>query len=172
MKGSREAGTVLLDMLVSLPVLVFLLAAMGAMVVMVFRAAFFLIADSELHQEVQMAMRQVVDEARISYRVRSQRHNGRPSIIFYQYCSPDESLTGTFQVQYWVHRVNKVDKLVWRDATWPLTGNNSLAGVDITEFSCTELAPRLQEIRLTGRSKVTGHSYTLAVAVYGPERSD
>ena len=34
MKGSREAGTVLLDMLVSLPVLVFLLAAMGAMVVM------------------------------------------------------------------------------------------------------------------------------------------
>ena len=86
MKGSREAGTVLLDMLVSLPVLVFLLAAMGAMVVMAFRAAFFLIADSELHQEVQMAMRQVADEARISYRVRSQRHNGRPSIIFYQYC--------------------------------------------------------------------------------------
>ena len=63
MKGSREAGTVLLDMLVSLPVLVFLLAAMGAMVVMAFRAAFFLIADSELHQEVQMAMRQVADEA-------------------------------------------------------------------------------------------------------------
>ena len=71
MKGSREAGTVLLDMLVSLPVLVFLLAAMGAMVVMVFRAAFFLIADSELHQEVQMAMRQVAASATMAGRASS-----------------------------------------------------------------------------------------------------
>ena len=81
MKGSREAGTVLLDMLVSLPVLVFLLAAMGAMVVMAFRAAFFLIADSELHQEVQMAMRQVADEARISYRVQWQAEHHLLSVL-------------------------------------------------------------------------------------------
>ena len=51
MKGSRNtSGFILLDMLVSLPILVFLLAAMGAMAVMAFRAAFFMMADSELQQ--------------------------------------------------------------------------------------------------------------------------
>lgn len=172
MRSSNEAGSVLLDMLVSLPVLVFLLAAMGAMAVMAFRAAFFLIADSELQQEVQMAVRQMADEARVSYEVRACQINNRPGIIFYQRRSPDESLTSTFPAKYWIHCVNSVDKLVWRDVSRPLTGNHSLAGVDVTELTCTELAPRLHEIRLTGRSRVTGHSYTLAVAVYGPERRD
>lgn len=68
--------------------------------------------------------------------------------------------------------MGNVDKLVWKDEMRPLTGNHSLAGVDITAFSCSEVAPRLHEIRLTGRSRVTRHSYTLAVCVYGPERMD
>lgn len=169
---SREAGTVLLDMLISLPVLVFLLAAMGAMAVMAFRAAFFLIADSELQQEIQMAVRQVADEARISYRMRTYLVRGKPAVIFYQYYSPEESLSGTYRAKYWVYRTGNLDKLVWMEEGWPLTGNHTLAGVEVTEFSCTELAPRLHEIRLTGRSTVTEHSYTLAVVVYGPERSD
>lgn len=119
-----------------------------------------------------MAVRQMADEARVSYEVRACQINNRPGIIFYQRRSPDESLTSTFPAKYWIHRVNSVDKLVWRDVSRPLTGNHSLAGVDVTELTCTELAPRLHEIRLTGRSRVTGHSYTLAVAVYGPESRD
>ena len=118
MKRDRDAsGFILLDVIVSLPILVFLLAAMGAMAVLAFRAAFFLIADSELHQEVQMAVRQVADEARISYRVRSQRHNGRPSIIFIS--TADESLTGTFQSVALGSPCEQGGQLVWRDATWP-----------------------------------------------------
>lgn len=173
MKGSRNtSGFILLDMLVSLPILVFLLAAMGAMAVMAFRAAFFMMADSELQQEVQMAVRQVAEDVRTSYAIRGFTKDEKPGYTFYQYRSPDEASSSTFRTQYWVHKVGSVDKLVWKDEMRPLTGNHSLAGVDITAFSCSEVAPRLHEIRLTGRSRVTRHSYTLAVCVYGPERMD
>lgn len=173
MKGSRNiSGFILLDMLVSLPILVFLLAAMGAMAVMAFRAAFFMMADSELQQEVQMAVRQVAEDARTSYAIRGFTKDEKPGYTFYQYRSPDEASSSTFRTQYWFHKVGSVDKLVWKDEMRPLTGNHSLAGVDITAFSCSEVAPRLHEIRLTGRSRVTRHSYTLAVCVYGPERMD
>lgn len=178
MKRSRDAsGFILLDMLVSLPVLAFLLAAMGAMAVMAFRAAFFMMADSELQQEVQMAIRQVADDARTSYALQGFSRQGKPGVTFLQYCSPDDRppdgrIPGTYRTQYWIHRVGAVDKLVWNDVTRPLTGNHALAGVDITSFSCREIAPRLHEIRLTGRSRVTKRSYTLAVCVYGPERID
>lgn len=173
MKRDRDtAGFILLDMIVSLPILVFLLAVMGAMAVMAFRAAFFLIADSELQQEVQMAVRQVAEDARTSYAIRAFTKDDRPGYTFYQYRSPDEADVGTFRTQYWVHKMGRLDKLVWRSETRPLTGNHSLAGVSITEFSCTEIAPRLHEIRLTGQSRVTQRSYTLAVCVYGPERID
>ena len=161
MKGSRNtSGFILLDMLVSLPILVFLLAAMGAMAVMAFRAAFFMMADSELQQEVQMAVRQVAEDARTSYAIRGFAKDEKPGYTFYQYRSPDEASSSTFRTQYWVHKVGSVDKLVWKDEMRPLTGNHSLAGVDITAFSCSEVAPRLHEIRLTGRSRVTRHSYT------------
>lgn len=173
MKRDRDAsGFILLDVIVSLPILVFLLAAMGAMAVLAFRAAFFLIADSELHQEVQMAVRQVADDARTSYAIRAFNKDESPGYTFYQYRSPDEAQTGSFRTQYWIHKMGAVNKLVRRDTMRPLTGNHSLAGVDITAFSCEEIAPRLYEIRLTGRSLVTQRSYTLAVAIYGPERLD
>ncbi len=83
MKGSRNtSGFILLDMLVSLPILVFLLAAMGAMAVMAFRAAFFMMADSELQQEVQMAVRQVAEDARTSYAIRGFTKDEKPGYTF------------------------------------------------------------------------------------------
>ena len=63
---SGERGVLFLDMMISLPMLVFLLAGVAAVVALAFRSAFFLMADSELEQEVQMAMRQVADDARAS----------------------------------------------------------------------------------------------------------
>ena len=57
MKGSRNtSGFILLDMLVSLPILVFLLAAMGAMAVMAFRAAFLYIENPWLDQGFDKAL--------------------------------------------------------------------------------------------------------------------
>ena len=64
-----------------------------------------------------MAVRQMADRRGVSYEVRACRINNRPGIIFYQRRSPDRSLTSTFPAKYWVHRVNKVDKLVWRDVS-------------------------------------------------------
>ena len=170
MKGSRNtSGFILLDMLVSLPILVFLLAAMGAMAVMAFRAAFFMMADSELQQEVQMAVRQVAEDARTSYAIRGFTKDEKPGYTFYQYRSPDEASSSTFRTQYWVHKVGNVDKLVWKDEMRPLTGNHSLAGVDITAFSCSTApardtadgqesrdAPQLHTCRLCLRARADG----------------
>ncbi|MFV0635143.1 hypothetical protein [Mitsuokella sp. WILCCON 0060] len=163
---SRERGALLLDMMVSLPMLVLLLAGAAAVAALAFRSAFFLMADSELEQEIQMAVRQVADEARSSYEVRW-RGEG---CVFRQYRGVDDKGQSTYQVSYWVNVTqDKIHKLVWKDASRPLTGNHALAGVDITEFSCRKLAPRLVEIRLTGRSLVTKHRYTLKTVVYGPD---
>ncbi len=160
-----ERGMIFLDMVISLPMLVFLLAGVAAVVSLAFRSAFFLMADSELEQEIQMAVRQVADDARASYEIR----NSSERYVFKQYRGVDDKGQGTYQVSYWVNVTNdKVHKLVWKDASRPLTGNHALAGVDITEFSCRKLAPRLVEIRLTGRSLVTRHRYTLKTVVYGP----
>ena len=90
--------------------------------------------------------------------------------VFKQHRGADDKVQGTYQVSYWVNVTNdKVHKLVWKDASRPLTGNHALAGVDILDFSCQKLAPRLVEIRLTGRSLVTKHRYTLKTVVYGPD---
>lgn len=163
---SGERGVLFLNMMISLPMLVFLLAGVAAVVALAFRSAFFLMADSELEQEVQMAMRQVADDARASYEIRV-RGDG---CVFKQHRGADDKVQGTYQVSYWVNVTNdKVHKLVWKDASRPLTGNHALAGVDILDFSCQKLAPRLVEIRLTGRSLVTKHRYTLKTVVYGPD---
>ncbi len=165
-KHNGERGMIFLDMVISLPMLVLLLAGVAAVTAMAFRSAFFLMADSELEQEIQMAVRQVADDARNSYEIR----NSSEKYMFKQYRGADDKGTGTYNVSYWVNVTHdKIHKLVWKDASRPLTGNHALAGVDITEFSCRKLAPRLVEVRLTGRSLVTGHRYTLKTAVYGPE---
>lgn len=165
-KEGKERGVLFLDMLISLPMLVLLLAGVAAVVAMAFRSAFFLTADNELQQEIQMAMRQVTDEARSSYEIRV-RGDG---CVFKQYRGPEDKVQGVYQTSYWVNVTpDKIHKLVWADASRPLTGNHALAGVDILDFSCKKLAPKLVEIRLTGRSLVTKHRYTLKTVVYGPD---
>ena len=47
-----------------------------------FRAAFFMMADSELQQEVQMAVRQVAEDARTSYAIRGFTKDEKPGYTF------------------------------------------------------------------------------------------
>ena len=165
MRDSRESGFVLLEFLVSVPLLALLLGTLGVLSVFAARTFFSLYADMELHQEVQGAFVRVVGDASEAYSVRSSLagrgvslRKRSPSL---QAGAPSEWVT------YFVSEAARTKKLVYNDARQPITGDSRLAGVTITEFSWQEVAPLLQEFRLTGKSLLTGHTYTLSTRVYG-----
>lgn len=161
---SHEHGFFLLDCLLSLPLLAMMILALSLLLCTGLRSTFIFWADAELHQEVQMAFRRVVQDAELAYDI--QPHMTKKGVVFYQHQPPEAS--GKLQVlrtAYWIHKVSGIQKLVWRDVSQPLTGNYSLAAVEIEAFSCEPVGRGLYELRLTGRSRVTGHRYTLETRV-------
>ena len=165
-RGS-EQGFLLTDCLISLPLLAALLLAFGMMLGTALHAAFCFWADAELHQELQLAFQRIVRDAELSYDI--QPHYSRKGAVFYQYRVPDSAgKVRSQKTAYWLYTVKGTQKLVWRDVSQPLTGNYSLAEVEIEEFSCESVGTRLYELRLVGRSRVTGHRYALATRIALP----
>lgn len=157
----REGGFILLDFLISMPMLVLLIGTVGVLSIFVARMASSLYADMELRQEVQSAFVRVIGDASEAYSVQRSVTGGGVSFR-------KRSLgKGDSQTTYFVSEKDRATKLVYGNAREPLTGDSYLAGVTITEFSWREVAPFLQEFRLTGKSRMTGHSYTLSTRVYG-----
>ena len=94
-------------------------------------------------------------------------------VVFYQHQLPKASgKPKPVQTVYWVHKVSGIRKLVWRDVSQPLTGNYSLAAVEIEAFTCEPVGRGLYELRLAGRSRVTGHRYALSTRVLLPEAKE
>ena len=69
-------------------------------------------ADSELQQEVQMAVRQVAEDARTSYAIRGFTKDEKPGYTFYQYRSPDEASSSTFRTGTNQTRVSQRNHIV------------------------------------------------------------
>lgn len=166
---ASERGFILLETLLSVPLLVVLLVTLGTMTVFGAREYLHILADAELQQEIQIAMQRIASDALEAKTIR--RATGRESgIIIVKRIDPlrtgyKSEETG---VNYWLNNVEGTKKLVKDSATAPMTGNHALASVNITEFSCVEVEPRLYRFRLVGRSWVTKHEYGISTAIYIP----
>ena len=64
-----------------------------------------------------------------------------------------------------------LQKLVRSRDDAPLTGNHALASVTIVELTASqdENYPDVYRLRLTGKSEMTKHEYTMCTAVYLPQ---
>lgn len=155
-RGMGESGAILTELAVSLPVFVLLLTFLAFAVAASWRSYQRQTADAELHQELQIALARVVESALLSDRINPHWQGG--------YDMRQNLLTDRSMDRYWTDG----GKLILNYASYPITGDFSGAGVDISEFSIVPdgAYPRLYRIRLTGKSRRTGRSHTVETAVY------
>ncbi|MCR5757669.1 MAG: hypothetical protein K6F95_07160 [Selenomonas sp.] len=170
----HEEGFILWETLLALPLLALLLMSVTAIFCWCMRAYFYNLADAELVQEVQGAFVRVTEEVLAGKAIKPplQQRQGI-EIISRQNPLYVDSVPGReVRISYSVHKMDKLQKLVRSSDDAPLTGNHSLASVTIVEFSAVRDAvyPDVYRLRLTGRSEVTKHEYTMCTAVYLPRR--
>ena len=158
-----------METLVSLPVIVFLLSALGGCILWTVRTVLWQKADWELQEEVRYVMERIVEDAsKTEYA--DIWWDGRT--VYFQYWDMVKSWTMSRPPEAYA-------KYEWlgvplEDFWWiaaertgmPLTGKSVLGKVTITEFHCSMATDHLFHVRITGRSKVTGHEFSLESAVY------
>ena len=170
--STSEDGFVLWEVLVSLPLLVMLFMSVTAVFGWCMKAYFYTVADAELVQEVQSAFVRITEEVMEGTEIRPalQQRQGI-EIVSRQNPLYTDSVPGKeVNISYSVHNMDSLQKLVRSRDDAPLTGNHALASVTIVEFSAArdEHYPDVYRLRLTGKSEMTKHEYTMCTAVYLP----
>ena len=159
-----EAGLVLLEFLLALPVLAVILAGIALGVTAAAKNYLAFRAQQEVQQEVQQSLVRVMDDCLAASRL--SRGNTNESIKIY-----DEKGRAK---QYFVNEDRKrVRKLVENRPEQPMTGNHAWAMVAVTSFGISEVdpvgRPGLYKIWLEAESqRVKGARYRLATEVYLP----
>lgn len=164
---------ILYEAAVSIPIIAMLAMTAVAVSLWGMKVYFLQLADGELEQEVQMAFQRVVEDALTAEEIKIEPKGS--NYVFVKKKNPLKNVKDTAEdlaIRYWVNEVDGAKKLVRIRENFPLTGDHALAGVDITEFT---ISPDLQwpgiyHIRMTGKSGVTHHEYSLYSAVYVPAR--
>ena len=167
--GRHQRGFALLEIVISVPMMVMLLVSLGTVVFWGLHHYLFFLADAELQQEVQSAFQRIVDDM-LESRTIQPLPGGEEGYKLIKTLAAADAADRWQDVQYELHTLRGTKKLICGDAAAPMTGDYSLAGVTITEFSCEPEsgASGLYVVRLTGRSEVTEHVYSLETAVYLP----
>lgn len=165
-----QRGFVLLEAVISVPMIVMLLASLGTAALWGMHHYLSIMADAELQQEVQFAFERVVEDMLEAREIRPLPGDKQGYEIIKTLPADAAGKEQEVHLVYWLNTIQGTHKLVCEDASAPMTGDHSLAAVTITEFSCTPEAGAagLYVIRLTGKSEVTEHVYTLQTAVYLP----
>ena len=140
-----EAGMLLMELAVSLPVFVLLLSFLAFAVAWSWRSYQREIADAELRQEMQIAAARIVESALLSDHIR-------------------EYMTGVYEMRQRVRN----GRIVLNYASFPITGSFAGAGVSVSAFSITPdlWNPRLYHIAITGTSTATGRTHRIETSVY------
>lgn len=167
-KLKNAEGMVLLEFLLAVPLVSCLFLTLGIMTVWGGREYIKILADAELQQEIQIAFQRIVTDALEAKYIRASGKESGITIIKRVNPTRTGYKSEETGVNYWLNTIQGTKKLVKEDARAPMTGNHALASVNITEFSCTMIKPKLYYLKLTGRSGVTGHEYGLSTAIYIP----
>ena len=170
--ATGQKGIILLEMAVSLPILMLLLTAAVAMLLISVRNYFRVLADAELHQEMQIAFtRMVQDLTEAKYVTPYSQSPLGIEMHKRWYALRDYNGSNDVWSLYWIAEVRGRKKLIWGwDRSAPMSGDYSLAEVEIYEVAGKEVAdcPGLYVLQLKGRSLFTNHFYNLSTAVYLP----
>jgi len=163
-RNDSQGGYLLWEAALALPVLAALLAALAAGFLWAGRGYLQGMAEAELRQEIQQAFQRVVDDCCQGRKLAPCHYGslGKGVTIM----GPD----GKEMVSYWVNKYDSTNKLVCRNAKTPITGNHSLANVQVRDFGWRELEPGLYRLWLKGYSRAAGgKEYNLVTEVYLPQ---
>lgn len=164
-KECHEGGFVVLEFLLSLPVLVLIVLGLCFGVTAASRNYLVVRAQEEVQREVQLAMVRVVDDCMSGTSLR--RGSTEESVRIY---SGDRPVA-----EYLVNEDAKhVRKLVKNMTNFPITGNHEWALVVVTSFGFAEVdpveRPGLYRIWLEAKSKKAGGvPYRLTTEIYLPQ---
>jgi len=167
----NERGYVLLEMLVSLPVLLFLMSVLGASVLWSFKVLSWQKDDWELQQELLYVMERIAEDAnRAEYAKIEHGPQGDQLSLRYRRGVSGAALEGKPRevVLYGKQESERYGegRIFVRNISMPMTGDSLLGRVNITEFRCSMETPHTLRIRLTGKSFLTKHEFSLETAVF------
>lgn len=169
---TNEAGFILWEALLAIPMLVILLLSMTSIFMFCMRAYFYQLADGELVQEVQSAFSLVVEDLLAGQYIEEGTGSDKGFFIVGRRnpLANDSKPGEPKKESYWLHNMAGLVKLTRGRIYAPLTGDHTLAQVTVVEFSLErdEVYPDVYKLRLTGKSEMTKHEYTLCTAVYLP----
>ena len=173
MRKNCQQGMILLEAAVSLPIMILLLLAAGTMLLWNFQYYYRVLANTELHQEVQVTFQRMTEDALESWYFSPYTLYDDSGVCmtkrFYATQTPGPGVD-SLTVCYWRTAVEGTHKIMRNDAFSPMTGDYSMAGITILDFLWAEEpgCPGLYKLRLTGCSLATSQRYTLSTAVYLP----
>lgn len=173
MRKNAQQGMILLEAAISLPIMILLLLAAGAMLLWNFQYYYRVLASTELHQEVQITFQRMTEDALESWYFSPYTLYDDSGLCmtkrYYATQTPKPGVR-SLSVRYWRAAVEGTDKMMRDDAFSPMTGDYSMAGIVIREFLWEEETghPGLYKLRLSGWSLAARQGYTLSTAVYLP----
>ncbi|MBQ7479929.1 MAG: hypothetical protein IJT01_13705 [Selenomonadaceae bacterium] len=168
----NERGAILLETLISLPVIVFLISALGGCILWSFKTISWQKDDWELQQELHYVMERLVEDAnRAEYAKITHLAEGDSVCLYYRQNmtraalekrEPDMSIT------YAKKDSEKYGegRMIVDNPSMPMTGDSIFGRVNITRFRCDMVSPHIMQVQLTGKSFLTKHEYTLETAVF------
>lgn len=161
-RDSDDRGYILLELVVALPLLILLLSFCAMIALSSFRNYQRVIADNELKEECEIAVRRIVEDVQVSSKILNRPGGG------YRLERIDVKTGRIGYVNYFINTINGQHKLVRGNARQPITGDHALAKVDITRFSIAEITGRqgLYYLQLDARSLTTGNTFTLRTKIY------
>ena len=156
---------------ISIPVIVFLLSVLGGGMMWSLRMVSWQKDDWELQQELQSVLERIVEDAsRAEYAKVTRLSGGDFLWLFYRHDLSGEKLEGApdCTILYAKQDSEKYreGRMVVHSSSMPMTGDSILGRVNITEFRCRMETPHVLHIRLTGRSFLTKHEFSLETAVF------
>lgn len=169
MESGDEGGYILMETLVALPVLVFLLSFLGGCILWMIKTVTWQKADWETEEEVRYAMERIVDDASRAEYADIYR-DGERVYLYYWGAIDSWNLSrppATYAKYYKIGIPSQEDWWLCAEKTgMPLTDDSLLGKVSIVEFRCTMATPHIFHVKITGRSRVTGHEFSLETAVH------
>ncbi len=167
----NERGYVLIEALLSIPVLLFLLSALGASVLWSFKALSWQKDDWEMQQELHYVMERITEDAnRAEYAEIKHGKQGDQISLCYRRGLSQQDLEKKSR-EYVLYGKQESEKygegrIFSKSISMPMTGDSLLGRVNITEFRCSMETPHILRVRLTGKSFLTKHEFSLETAVF------
>ncbi len=167
----NEHGYVLLEALLSLPMMIFLMTLLGGIFLWMGKTAYIQLADWELENSMTIVMNRLVDDLVRAKQVDWYHGVYDDNLRIYAHADGDPKSAEKFPLVTKLY-ARKRDgghhryRIIYQTASAPLTGSSILGNVYVSDFQCERVAPDILHIICTGTSDRTNHSYTLETSVY------